>query len=201
MMIEYLIRGWRPHGRVAVQNETKSHLQHPQIFSLHVHAVHINASTDITYCSFISSLSICLNTNCSHVYVCIIYASLEVVSSIPAGSTIIHRFLCGFIYVSLYQSIQIKPTNMTIHTYAHIVNEFCQSYALYRWSWGKGYPKYRRGHWCSSIAFYLLNGKFSHHFTRAAASHSGCPITTSSIYWNTPNTNLSQGSLRTVYFC
>ena len=37
---------------------------------------------------------------------------LEVVSSIPAGSMIIHRFLCGFICVSLCQSIKIKPTNM-----------------------------------------------------------------------------------------
>ena len=40
--------------------------------------------------------------------------SLEVVSSIPAGSTIIYRFLCGFICVSLRQSIKIKPTNMYI---------------------------------------------------------------------------------------
>ena len=38
--------------------------------------------------------------------------SLEVISSIPAGSTIIHRFLCEFICVSLCQSIIIKPTNM-----------------------------------------------------------------------------------------
>ena len=38
--------------------------------------------------------------------------SLAVVSSIPAGSTIIYRFLCGFICVSLCQSIKIKPTNM-----------------------------------------------------------------------------------------
>ena len=42
------------------------------------------------------------------------YLSLEVVSSIPAGSTIIHRFICGFICVSLYQSIKIKPTNIYI---------------------------------------------------------------------------------------
>ena len=41
-------------------------------------------------------------------------ASLEVVSSIPAWSTIIYRFLCGFICVSLCQSIKIKPTNMYI---------------------------------------------------------------------------------------
>ena len=40
--------------------------------------------------------------------------SLEVVSSIPAGSRIIYRFLCGFICVSLCQSIKIKPTNMYI---------------------------------------------------------------------------------------
>ena len=40
--------------------------------------------------------------------------SLEVVGSIPAGSTIIYRFLCGFICASLCQSIKIKPTNMYI---------------------------------------------------------------------------------------
>ena len=37
-----------------------------------------------------------------------------VVSSIPAGSTMIYRFLCGFICVSLCQSIKTKPTNMYI---------------------------------------------------------------------------------------
>ena len=41
-----------------------------------------------------------------------IFLSLEVVSSIPDGSTIIFRFLCGFICVSLCQSIKIKPTNI-----------------------------------------------------------------------------------------
>ena len=40
--------------------------------------------------------------------------SLEVVSSMPAGSTIIYRFLCGLICVSLCQSIKIKSTNMYI---------------------------------------------------------------------------------------
>ena len=40
--------------------------------------------------------------------------SLEVVSSIPVGSTIIDRFLCGLICVSLCQSIKIKPGNMYI---------------------------------------------------------------------------------------
>ena len=38
----------------------------------------------------------------------------QIMSSIPAGSTIIYRFLCGFICVSLCQSIKIKPTNMYI---------------------------------------------------------------------------------------
>ena len=38
--------------------------------------------------------------------------SLAVMSSIPAGSTIIHRLLCGFICVSLWQSINIKPTKI-----------------------------------------------------------------------------------------
>ena len=43
---------------------------------------------------------------------CLSRLSLEVVSSIPAGSTIIYLFLCGFICVSLCQSIKIEPTNM-----------------------------------------------------------------------------------------
>ena len=42
------------------------------------------------------------------------FLSLEVVSSIPAGSTIIYRFLCGFICFSLCQSIKIKPQNMYV---------------------------------------------------------------------------------------
>ena len=42
--------------------------------------------------------------------------SLEIVSSIPAWSTIIYRFLCRFICVSLCQSIKIKPTNMYVRT-------------------------------------------------------------------------------------
>ena len=46
--------------------------------------------------------------------------SLEVVSSIPAWSTIIYRFHCGFICVSLCQSIKIKPTNMCIYIYIYI---------------------------------------------------------------------------------
>ena len=40
--------------------------------------------------------------------------SLEVVSSIPDGSTIIYRFLCGLICVFLCQNIKIKPRNMNI---------------------------------------------------------------------------------------
>ena len=43
--------------------------------------------------------------------------SLEVVSSISAGSTITYRFLCGFICPSLCQSIKIKPTNVYIYIY------------------------------------------------------------------------------------
>ena len=43
--------------------------------------------------------------------------SLEVVSSIPTGSTIIYRFLCGFICVSLCQRIRIKPTKMCVCIY------------------------------------------------------------------------------------
>ena len=40
--------------------------------------------------------------------------SLEVVSSIPAGSMIIYRFLCGFICVSLCQTSKSNHTNMYI---------------------------------------------------------------------------------------
>ena len=40
--------------------------------------------------------------------------SLEVMSSIPTGSTIIYQFLCGFTCVSRCQSIKIKPTNIYI---------------------------------------------------------------------------------------
>ena len=40
---------------------------------------------------------------------------LEVVSSIPIGSTIIHQFPCGFIGISLCQSIKIKSTNIYIY--------------------------------------------------------------------------------------
>ena len=47
--------------------------------------------------------------------------SLEVVSSIPTGSTIINRFLCGFICVSLCQNIKIKPTKCYLVLTAHIV--------------------------------------------------------------------------------
>ena len=47
---------------------------------------------------------------CAYICVCV----LEVVSVIPAGSTIIYWPLCGLIYVSLCQSIKIKPTKMYI---------------------------------------------------------------------------------------
>ena len=40
---------------------------------------------------------------------------LEVVSSIPDRSTIIYRFLCGFMCISLSQSIKIKSTNIYIY--------------------------------------------------------------------------------------
>ena len=46
--------------------------------------------------------------------------SLEVVSSIPAGSAIIHRFLCWFICVFLCQSIKIKQTHTHIYIYIYI---------------------------------------------------------------------------------
>ena len=49
--------------------------------------------------------------------------SLEVVSSIPAWSTIIYRFLCGFICVSLCQSIKIKPTNIYHYVFIDLYNE------------------------------------------------------------------------------
>ena len=62
--------------------------------------------------------------------------SLEVVSSIPIGSTIIYRLLCGLICVSLCQSIKIKPTNMyiasvsvqfKINTHTRVEIDTCQT--------------------------------------------------------------------------
>ena len=41
--------------------------------------------------------------------------SLEVVSSMAAESTIIYRFFCGCICVSLCQSIKLKPTSIYHH--------------------------------------------------------------------------------------
>ena len=49
--------------------------------------------------------------------------SLEVMSSILAGSRIIYWFLCGFMFVSLYQSITIKPTNKYI--LSHNIFQIC----------------------------------------------------------------------------
>ena len=46
--------------------------------------------------------------------------SLEVVSSIPAGSTITYRFLCGLICVSLCQSIKIQPKIHIHRTYLQV---------------------------------------------------------------------------------
>ena len=54
--------------------------------------------------------------------------SLEFVSSIPAGSTIIYRFLCGFICVSLCQSTKIKPTNIKTTSY-----QYRDSHHTLRW--------------------------------------------------------------------
>ena len=56
---------------------------------------------------------------CQICLLCYIYVwrsclSLEVVSSIPAGSTIIYRFLCGCLCVSLWQSIKIKNQQISI---------------------------------------------------------------------------------------
>ena len=63
--------------------------------------------------------------------------SLEVVSSIPAWSTIIYRFLCGFICVSLCQSIKIKPTNMYVCMYVCIciyVYMYIYIYMYIKWT-------------------------------------------------------------------
>ena len=57
--------------------------------------------------------------------------SLEVVSSIPAWSTIIYRFLCGFICVSLCQSIKIKPTNMYVCMYVCVCVYVCVYVCMY----------------------------------------------------------------------
>ena len=45
---------------------------------------------------------------------CIYICSLEVLSLIPADFKNIYRLLCGFICVTQYQSIKIKPTYMYI---------------------------------------------------------------------------------------
>ena len=53
--------------------------------------------------------------------------SLEGVSSIPAGSTIICRFLCGFICVSLSQSIKIKPNKYILNQNEFTDHVYCIS--------------------------------------------------------------------------
>ena len=59
--------------------------------------------------------------------------SLEVMSSIPAGSTIIYRCLCGFVCVSLCQSIKRKATNMYIaRTRAQIK---INTHGCWNWPW------------------------------------------------------------------
>ena len=45
----------------------------------------------------------------------LVVLDLEVASSIPAGSTIIYRFLCGFKHVFMCQSIKSKPTNTFVY--------------------------------------------------------------------------------------
>ena len=62
--------------------------------------------------------------------------SQEVVRSMPAGSTIIYRFLCGFICVSLCQSIKIKPTNVVMQSWVKIfvrcyMSALCSSMSLF----------------------------------------------------------------------
>ena len=51
---------------------------------------------------------------------------LEVVSSIPTGSTMIYRLLCGSICVFLYQSIKINPTNMYRQIQVEVQNQHTQ---------------------------------------------------------------------------
>ena len=53
--------------------------------------------------------------------------SMEVVSSIPAGSTIIYRFLCGFICVSLCQNIKIKPNKYILNQNEFTDHVYCIS--------------------------------------------------------------------------
>ena len=64
--------------------------------------------------------------------------SLEVVRSIPSGSTIIYRFLCGFICVSLCQSIKIKPNKYVyvcvyvyVYAYTHVCVYVCEYTYVY----------------------------------------------------------------------
>ena len=61
--------------------------------------------------------------------------SLEGVSSILAGFTIIYRFLCGFISVSLCQSIKITPTNME-YSYGIIRTSNSSLLLYYFGQWG-----------------------------------------------------------------
>ena len=52
---------------------------------------------------------------------------LEVVNSIPAGFTIIYRFLCGFICVSLCQSSKIKPNKYILNQNEFTDHIYCIS--------------------------------------------------------------------------
>ena len=66
--------------------------------------------------------------------------SLEVMRSIPAGSTIIYWFLWGFICVSLCHIIKIKPTNIYVYICISLSNAYAYAYIyvyvnVYVWDW------------------------------------------------------------------
>ena len=114
--------------------------------------------------------------------------SLEVVSSIPAGSTIIYRFLCGFICVSLCQSIKIKPTNMLIRIYSILLDD------VINW---KQFPRYlpfvrgihqspgnspHKGQWRGALMFSLISGWWFETPSRPLWRH--CNKLVDKIFWN-----------------
>ena len=85
--------------------------------------------------------------------------SLEVMSSISTGSTIICRILCRFICVSLCQSIKIKPTNMYIASARAHFKINTHGY----WKWhlcipgGLSIVQCRLGHVIGIMFFFLHN--------------------------------------------
>ena len=80
---------------------------------------------------------------------------LEVVSSIPAGSTINYWFLCGFIRVSLCQSIKIKPTNIFEKCNSQIRKQVAGYYILISTSLYEN-SKYNHLH-ISNVFFPMIN--------------------------------------------